>query len=237
VALLERLDLKERVGYKPQGLSGGQRQRVAIARALANAPQLILADEPTAALDEASAHLVVGLLRERAAQGATIIIVTHDNKILDAADRIVNMSYGSIVSDSNVRLIQELCGFLKSCECFLELTPAELSDQAAKMTPEVHPDGAVIIRQGERGDKFYVIYEGTVEVRVEQDGTTRTVATMGRGQFFGEAALMYDRPRNATVVARGPVELYSLNEADFKAALATSPSFDAQVRALLAQRQ
>src|SRR6185436_13661671 len=92
IAALTRLGLGERIHYKPGSLSGGQRQRVAIARALSNRPKLILADEPTAALDKQSGRDVVDLLRKISREErTTILIVTHDNRILDVADRIVNM--------------------------------------------------------------------------------------------------------------------------------------------------
>ena len=97
--ILTRLGLGHRLDHKPHALSGGQRQRIAIARALVNRPRLILADEPTAALDKASGHEVINLLKEIAQRrGSTILLVTHDSRILDMADRIVNMIDGRIVS-------------------------------------------------------------------------------------------------------------------------------------------
>src|SRR5438034_9796181 len=84
--LLTALGLGHRIYYKPAQLSGGQRQRVAIARALANRPKLVMADEPTAALDEKSGRDVVNLLQQLAREeGTTSLIVTHDNRILDVA--------------------------------------------------------------------------------------------------------------------------------------------------------
>ena len=81
-SLLTRLGLAERIHYKPKSLSGGQKQRVAIARGLVHKPKLILADEPTAALDEKSGREVVTLFQELARdEGCTIIMVTHDNRI------------------------------------------------------------------------------------------------------------------------------------------------------------
>lgn len=100
--ILTRLGLGERLHYKPRSLSGGQKQRVAIARALVNRPTLILADEPTAALDKASGREVVTLLQQLAQeQGCTILMVTHDNRILDVADRIVNLVDGHLESDES----------------------------------------------------------------------------------------------------------------------------------------
>jgi putative ABC transport system ATP-binding protein len=100
-ALLDRIGLGDRLSSKPADLSGGQRQRVGIARALAGSPPLILADEPTAALDATNGQLVTELLRSLAkAHGHTVIIVTHDSRIFQLADRIVQIADGAIQGDS-----------------------------------------------------------------------------------------------------------------------------------------
>ncbi|NJN56739.1 MAG: ATP-binding cassette domain-containing protein [Leptolyngbyaceae cyanobacterium SL_5_9] len=104
IAVLEQLGLEHRVDYKPNSLSGGQKQRVAIARALVNHPQLILADEPTAALDKQSGRDVVNLMQKLAReQQCTILMVTHDNRILDVADRIINLVDGRLESDTSMK--------------------------------------------------------------------------------------------------------------------------------------
>jgi putative ABC transport system ATP-binding protein len=96
--MLKTVGLGERLNYYPDGLSGGQKQRVAIARALVHHPKLVLADEPTAALDSKSGRDVVNLMQQLAKeQGCTILLVTHDNRILDIADRIVKMEDGYLV--------------------------------------------------------------------------------------------------------------------------------------------
>ncbi|MCU0944773.1 MAG: ATP-binding cassette domain-containing protein [Rubritepida sp.] len=103
-AMLGAVGLSEHAAKKPAQLSGGQRQRVAIARALVGDPGLILADEPTAALDKVTGHEVVQLLRRLAkGQGVPILLVTHDPRILDLADRIVAMEDGRIVQDAAER--------------------------------------------------------------------------------------------------------------------------------------
>jgi putative ABC transport system ATP-binding protein len=100
-ALLERVGLAERAHYYPEKLSGGQKQRVAIARALAPEPRLLLADEPTAALDKESGRMAVELFRQLAdGQQAAIVMVTHDNKVLDIADRVVQLEDGRLVEGS-----------------------------------------------------------------------------------------------------------------------------------------
>ena len=93
--MLQSVGLGNRANYYPENMSGGQKQRVAIARALVSQPKIILADEPTAALDKKSGRDVVELMQKLAKeQGCTILLVTHDNRILDIADRIVYMEDG-----------------------------------------------------------------------------------------------------------------------------------------------
>ncbi len=95
--LLDYLEVGHRAPVKPALLSGGEAQRVAIARALANRPRIILADEPTAALDSARAQLVMDLLRKLAAeQEACIVTVTHDEKIFDRFDRLIHLRDGRL---------------------------------------------------------------------------------------------------------------------------------------------
>jgi len=97
-AMLEAVGLGHRLDYFPDSLSGGQKQRVAIARALVSQPKIVLADEPTAALDKKSGREVVEIMQTLAKQnGCTILLITHDNRILDIADRIVYMEDGKLM--------------------------------------------------------------------------------------------------------------------------------------------
>jgi putative ABC transport system ATP-binding protein len=100
--LLERLGLADTAGRVPGSLSGGQQQRVAIARALVNRPSVLLADEPTGNLDSAAAREVVSVLRERAAEGQAIVLVTHDMRVASAAGRVLRMRDGAIVGESDL---------------------------------------------------------------------------------------------------------------------------------------
>ncbi|MDB9541343.1 DevA family ABC transporter ATP-binding protein [Anabaenopsis tanganyikae CS-531] len=105
VLMLEQVGLGNHLNYYPDQLSGGQKQRVAIARALVSHPPLVLADEPTAALDSQSGRDVVNLMHKLAKeQACTILMVTHDNRILDIADRIVQMEDGKLVDTSAVKV-------------------------------------------------------------------------------------------------------------------------------------
>jgi putative ABC transport system ATP-binding protein len=100
IAMLAQVGLENRLDYYPESLSGGQKQRVAIARALVSHPKIVLADEPTAALDKKSGRDVVELMQKLAKeQGCTILLVTHDNRILDIADRLIYMEDGQLISD------------------------------------------------------------------------------------------------------------------------------------------
>ena len=99
--VLSLLGLADRIDYMPANLSGGQKQRVAIARALVGNPDVVFADEPTAALDRDTGQVVVSLLKRLGKlRGTTTVMVTHDNRILDMADRILTLEDGRIVAST-----------------------------------------------------------------------------------------------------------------------------------------
>ena len=102
-ALLEYVGLSRREGHRPSQLSGGEQQRVAIARALANKPALLLADEPTGELDARTGAEMIALLGRLNADGTTIVVVTHDEVLAQAARRVIHMRDGSIVGDERAR--------------------------------------------------------------------------------------------------------------------------------------
>jgi putative ABC transport system ATP-binding protein len=237
--ILDRLGLGHRVEYKPKTLSGGQRQRVAVARALVNRPKLILADEPTAALDKEASRIVVGLLKELTTQhGCSVVMVTHDNRILELADRIVNMVDGSIKSDVVLRDAVRICEFLRTVELFKHLTPTEITNIAEKMKRRHYDKDQIIIREGDPGEEFFLIGDGLVDVRKADGGQDKSLATLGAGKFFGERALLVDEPRNATCVAASDrIEVFTLGKADFKQAIDASASFKDQIQSVYFQRQ
>lgn len=236
--MLTAVGLGHRIHYKPQQLSGGQRQRVAIARALVHRPKLILADEPTAALDKQSGRDVVNLLKKFAKEEkTTILIVTHDNRILDVADRIVNMVDGRIISDVVISESQAICEFLRRVPLFSGLLPHTLTQVADKMELSEYKAGDVVFRQGDPGDNFYLIRSGEAEVLVRAGGDDRVAATLDEGSFFGEKALMTGEPRNATIRAKTPLVLCGLDKNEFHETMEASATFKEELRKVLFERQ
>jgi putative ABC transport system ATP-binding protein len=105
---LERVGLKGREKYYPSQLSGGQQQRVSIARALAGNPSVILADEPTGALDSKTGREVLEFLKELNREGNTVVLITHDNGIANECRRVVRLQDGKIISDETLVKEDEL---------------------------------------------------------------------------------------------------------------------------------
>ncbi|MCE9605314.1 MAG: ATP-binding cassette domain-containing protein [Planctomycetia bacterium] len=236
--MLTAVGLGHRVHYKPQQLSGGQRQRVAIARALVHQPKLILADEPTAALDKESGRDVVNLLKKYAKeQLTTILIVTHDNRILDVADRIVNMVDGRIISDVVISESQAICEFLRRVPLFSGLLPHTLTQVADKMELSEYQPGQIVFRQGDPGENFYLIRSGEAEVVIRDDTEENVAATLDEGRFFGEKALMTGEPRNATIRAKTPLVLCALDKDEFREVMESSATFKEELRKVLFERQ
>lgn len=99
MAALEKVGLADRASFKPTQLSGGQKQRVAIARAMVNSPKLLLADEPTGALDSKSGKQIMELFRQLNNEGVTVVMITHDRKVAEQADRIVYIIDGELSND------------------------------------------------------------------------------------------------------------------------------------------
>jgi putative ABC transport system ATP-binding protein len=234
--MLAAVGLEHRVDHKPKQLSGGQKQRVAIARGLVHGPKLVLADEPTAALDEQSGRTVVELFKSMAKeQQVAIIIVTHDNRILDVADRIVNLVDGRIRSDVLVQEAAIVSQMLARCEVFQHLTPRSLAEMADQLVAEQVSEGTCVIREGDPGDKFYLIRQGAVSVRRGPQQTE--VVQLREGDFFGETALLTGHPRNASVIAMSDLTLYSLSQENFRRAMQQQASFEDEIRTSLFDRQ
>jgi putative ABC transport system ATP-binding protein len=233
VAILERLGIAHRIDHKPRALSTGESQRVAIARALVNHPRLILADEPTAALDRASTLKVLDLFKETATEdGTAILMVTHDPRVIERANRLIQLIDGRIVSDVALHDVAGICEFLRGTDLFGTLTPSRLTEIAERLALRRAAAGETLIRAGDSGAELFLIVSGTV--RIVHDG--RQVARLGPGEVFGEAALLCGLPRDATVLAEDDLETYVLAKDDLRAVLDASPRFRQQLRRLAALR-
>lgn len=234
--ILGAVGLGDRLDYKPGSLSGGQRQRVAVARALAHRPGLVLADEPTAALDSETGRQVIDLLQGLAAEQRTsTLLVTHDARILDVADRIVNMVDGRLVSDVRVGESIEICEFLAKVPAFASHNPGALAEIAEQMSRRTARRGEVIFRAGEVGKDFFIIRSGAVRILDAADGSE--LAVLESGQFFGEVALMTEQPRNATAEAALDTDLLYLAKGEFQAALNREKSFKDQLLEVFSTRR
>jgi putative ABC transport system ATP-binding protein len=177
--LLERVGLGDRLHHRPGALSGGQQQRVAIARALVHDPPLVLADEPTAHLDHIQVEGVLGLLRDLASPGRVVLVSTHDDRVTNLADRVVEMAPRSAGLDAD--------------------REPEVLDLRA---------GEIVFEQGSRGDLVYVVEKGQVEiVRELADGGEERLAIVRAGDYFGELGPVLNLPRSATARAKTSVVL------------------------------
>lgn len=229
--LLDRLGLGERVNYKPSRLSGGQKQRVAIARALINKPKLILADEPTAALDQESGRIVVEMFQELAREnGSTVLIVTHDNRILDAADRIVNMMDGHIHSNVLIKEHIRLCEIMSQIHIFKDTRTAVLNSLVHHLQKVEYPPETTIIRQGDVGERFYILDRGEASVSVEKEGKPTEVDVISDGAGFGEVALLRDEPRLATITTKTHCQVYWLHKDEFLRVIENAPALGQELK-------
>lgn len=234
-ALLQRLGLGDRLDYLPSRLSGGQRQRVAIARALVNAPELVLADEPTAALDAASGEFVMTLLQHLAngPSRSTILIVTHDQRLIDRADRIVNMVGGRIVSNVRPALSIRICTALAQTKELAWVGESTLARLADVMSVEYRARGEIIVHEAERGDRCFVIGQGTA-LATKRDGSSRL---LGLGDFFGRITDVSQLRVEETVQAQTDLELYRLTQDELQKILATDQDLAQRIRQHYMSRQ
>ena len=182
--ILKQVGLGHLVNAYPRELSGGQKQRVAIARALVHRPQLVLADEPTAALDSKTGREVVELIQSLAKQqGSVVLIVTHNNRILDLADRIVRLEDGKLGT-----------GYAEQLSLVLPtLTDKQLNKIASNIELRTYRPSFTIIEQGEPAKEFYILIEGMVEM-IKEDLEEKPVflGRLERGDFFGQIGLLQD---------------------------------------------
>ncbi len=191
--ILDRVGLGDRVNTYPAKLSGGQKQRVAIARALVHRPRLVLADEPTAALDSVTGREIIELFQELVVeQNSAALIVTHNIRALENADEIFQMKDGYL----GPAVREQLSLVLPT------LNDQELDDISEHSDIKVYPPGDVIIRQGDIATRFFILVRGKVEVmRESQDGKEERLAVLRRkGDYFGETAMLQEGVRRSATV-------------------------------------
>jgi putative ABC transport system ATP-binding protein len=234
-AILTRLGMHERLDHFPAQLSGGQNQRVAIARALVNEPALVLADEPTASLDAASAQDVLTLLHELTAGPArtTVIIVTHDQRVLDRADRIVNLVSGRIISNVRPAPVIRISEMLKDVPPCAGLSPSTVGRIAERMTIEQYCPGDVLSREGEEGKRIYLINAGEAEVV----GEGRIERLLTTGDTVGRLTAVSGLRVEETAVVKTPVEAYVLTTESFQEVMRTDKALADRVKLALMSRQ
>ena len=212
--LLKMVGLEEQAHMLPGSVSSGQQQSAAIARALATDPQIILADEPTGNLDSRSARIILNLFEKLAAQGKTIMIVTHDPSITKRTDQTVILSDGEIIDQTVARALPLL-------------SHPQMLAATHKAKKQVYSPNATIIRQGEPVEHFFMVVEGEVEVVVSSAQCDEmSLARLGPGQFFGEVELTGGGNSIASVRAASDrsIELALLPKEEFNNLLENSRS-------------
>jgi putative ABC transport system ATP-binding protein len=177
VELLERVGLGDRLDNRPAKLSGGQQQRVAIARALVHDPPLVVADEPTAHLDYVQVDSILRLIRSLATPGRTVLVATHDERLVKIADRVIH-------------LVPEAAP-PPSVPVIVELEAGEVLFRQG--------DASDLVYVVEEGD--VLIY------REDPQGREVAIATIRPGSYFGELGPLLGLPRSASARALGPVLL------------------------------
>jgi putative ABC transport system ATP-binding protein len=186
-ALIERVGLTDRAGNKPNEMSGGQQQRVAIARALAQNPPVILADEPTAHLDFVQCEVVLRILRELTAEGRTVVIATHDDRLLPLADRVVELTPRFVVEDRTGDRVTVAAGET----LFRQGDPSDHVYLVAEGTIEV--------------------------LQERSDGSTDLLTVLEPGRYLGELGPLLGLPRSATARARTDCTLEIQSPQQFRA--------------------
>jgi putative ABC transport system ATP-binding protein len=198
-ALLERVGIGERARHRPEQLSGGQQQRVAIARALVHDPPLILADEPTAHLDYIQVEVVLRLLRELGGPGRIVVVATHDDRITQLADQVVELVPHRASSERQPVAVR--------------LAPGEVLFRQGDASDLVY-----VVESGEIG-----------LFREWADGSEERLATVVAGGYFGELGPMMNMPRSATARATTATAVTGYSVQLFRALSPASPLDAGQV--------
>ena len=250
------------LGERGSRMSGGQRQRLSIARALLRNPPILILDEATSALDARTEAEILDTL-EQVVKERTTITITHRLGIAVTADEIVVLEGGRLVERGPhkklvksgglyQRLYEEQMGApaaekssrvdleaarLRKIPLFADLDAQTLADLAVQLSPERYATGEVIVRQGDPGDKLYVISEGQADVYVADGAVDVKVNTLNAGDYLGEYALLTNQPRTATVRANQPTEVFTLSRASFLALIEQEPELRNKVDSFVNERR
>jgi putative ABC transport system ATP-binding protein len=184
--LLDRLALGDRSHHRPGDLSGGQQQRVAIARAIALDPPVLLADEPTAHLDYIQVESVLKLLRELADEGRTVVVSTHDERLIPLADKVIGMSPAAAGESGPAREVH--------------LAPGEVLFSHGDAGDRVY-----VIEEG----MIEIL-------RLRDDGSHELLDTLEPPRYFGELAPMLGLRRSATARAATPARVLGMSPTEFR---------------------
>jgi ATP-binding cassette subfamily B protein len=248
------------LGERGVKMSGGQRQRLAIARALIRDPRILILDEATSALDARTETELRATLRE-VAKGRTTISITHRLSIAVDADLVVVLDQGRVVETGpHVELVtagglyqklyEEQTGRgadprpatgleaarLKTIPLFSHLDPEALTALAQRSMQEKFADGEDIVRQGDPGDKLYLLTRGAADVLVVDGGADRRVNSLKEGDYFGEYALLTGGERTATVRTTQATEVYSLAKDDFSDLVESDPRLQEMLAQFVTER-
>jgi ABC-type lipoprotein export system ATPase subunit len=224
--LLEMVEMQEQAEKFPSALSGGQQQRVAIARALANNPPLIIADEPTGNLDSKTADVMFKLFENLAAEGKTVVMVTHDSSLARRVSRTVLIVDGEVVNEYVARALPSL-------------PPPLLLEATHRVQPMTFQPGATIIKENEPGQNFYIISKGNAEVVLKRPSGEDVVADrLQPGQYFGEVSLLHSSRTIAAVRAapEASVEALALDAESLQNLIHASPDFESAVHSVADER-
>ncbi|MGK2930110.1 MAG: ATP-binding cassette domain-containing protein [Acidimicrobiales bacterium] len=184
--LLERVDMTDRARNKPAKLSGGQQQRVAVARGLAADPLVLLADEPTANLDYIQAEGIISLLRDLRSDGRSIIVSSHDDRLVPIADRVVH------------------------------LVPEFREDEQPPTTVEYGASETIFEQGSRGELVYVIQSGRVDIVRRRSDGSQEALASLSDGEYFGELGPLLGFPRSATALAGTDVRATSYSVQDFR---------------------
>lgn len=224
--LLKLVGLEDHAHKLPAAVSSGQQQSAAIARALATDPSIILADEPTGNLDSRSAEKILGIFERLAAQGKTVLIVTHDPSITQRTDQTIILSDGEVIDQTVARALPYL-----SHPQMMTATRNALKKQFAPLS--------TILNQGGSVEYFCMVVSGQVEIIAKNERSHEiSLACLGPGQFFGEVELTQGGESIAAVrAAKQGAEIAFLPRDAFFDLIDHSPQTDTRIREVAENRR